>query len=102
MHPTNDRTDLELILLKGIPNGVLPGFAGNQDTQNRGGPVAADVLRLNYNIAPGADANKLGLLGGDTSGFPNGRRVGDDVTDIDLKAAAGAVLHVLGAIRPHR
>jgi hypothetical protein len=56
------------------------------------------VLRLNYTIAPASSPSNLGLLGGDVAGFPNGRRVGDDVTDIDLKAAAGAVLHVLGAI----
>ena len=96
--PVNDRTDLELALLKGIPAGVIPGFPGNQDTQRANGPVVADVLRLNYNVAPAASPNILGLLGGDIAGFPNGRRVGDDVTDIDLKAAAGAVLHVLGAI----
>ena len=40
----------------------------------------------------------LGFFGGDPAGFPNGRRVGDDVLDIDLKAAAGAILHILGAI----
>jgi Domain of unknown function (DUF4331) len=96
--PLNDRTDLELALLKGIPDGVIPGFPGNQDTQRPGGPVVADMLRLNYNVAPAGSPNTLGLLGGDIAGFPNGRRVGDDVTDIDLKAAAGAVLHVLGAI----
>jgi hypothetical protein len=96
--PVNDRTDLELALLKGIPDGVIPGFPGNQETQRPGGPVVADMIRLNYNVAPAGSPNILGLLGGDIAGFPNGRRVGDDVTDIDLKAAAGAVLHVLGAI----
>jgi hypothetical protein len=96
--PVNGRSDLELALLKGIPGGVVPGFPGNRDTQRRRGPVSGDMLHLNYNIAPAASPNRLGLLGGDIAGFPNGRRVGDDVTDIDLKAAAGAVLHVLGAI----
>jgi len=96
--PENARVDLDLALLKGIPNGLLPGFPGNQDTQRSRGPVPADMLRLNYNIAPASSPSTLGLLGGDIAGFPNGRRVGDDVLDIDLKAAAGAVLHVLGAI----
>ncbi len=96
--PTDDRADLELALLTGIPAGVIPGFPGNQDTQDPSGPAKADMLRLNYNIPPATSPSPLGLLGGDIAGFPNGRRVGDDVLDIDLKAAAGAVLHVLGAI----
>jgi hypothetical protein len=57
------------------------------------GPVA-DLLRLNTGVAPTppATANRLGLLGGDPAGFPNGRRVFDDVTDIALRAVAGGVL----------
>jgi hypothetical protein len=57
------------------------------------GPVA-DILRLNTGVpatAP-ASANRLGLLGGDAAGFPNGRRVFDDVTDITLRLVAGGVL----------
>jgi hypothetical protein len=95
--PVNNRTDLELALLTGIPGGVLPGFAGNHETQTAS-PTVADMIRLNYNIPPATTPNRLGLLGGDVAGFPNGRRVGDDVLDIDLKAAGGAILHVLGAI----
>ena len=93
----NGRGDLELVLLKGIPAGVL-GLPGNQDTQQPDGPVTADMLRLNFNVAPAAVANPLGVFGGDVAGFPNGRRVGDDVTDIFARAGAGAVLHLLGAI----
>ncbi|MDX1928752.1 MAG: DUF4331 domain-containing protein [Pirellulaceae bacterium] len=54
------------------------------------GPVA-DLLRLNTGIAPTppALASRLGLLAGDAAGFPNGRRVFDDVTDISLRAVAG-------------
>ena len=48
------------------------------------------MLRLNVAIPPTASPNPLGVLGGDLAGFPNGRRVGDDVTDIALRAMAGA------------
>ena len=98
--PTDGRVDLDLTLLKGIPAGVL-GLPGTQDTQNAGGPVTADVLRLNTNVAPTTGTgpySSLGAFGGDVAGFPNGRRVGDDVLDIDARAAAGAILHLLGAI----
>ncbi len=52
------------------------------------------MLRLNTSIAPKAAANQqtLGVLGGDTSGFPNGRRPGDDVVDIELRVAMGALI----------
>ena len=57
------------------------------------GPIA-DLLRLNTGVAatPPASANRLGLLGGDAAGFPNGRRVFDDVTDIALRLVVGGVL----------
>jgi len=57
------------------------------------GPIA-DLLRLNTGIAPTpvASANRLGVLGGDNAGFPNGRRVFDDVVDIALRVVAGGVL----------
>ena len=76
---------------------MIPGFEGNRETQTAN-VIPSDMVRLNYRIPPVVNPNRLGLLGGDVAGFPNGRRVGDDVTDIDLKAAAGAVLHVLGQI----
>jgi hypothetical protein len=55
------------------------------------GPVS-DMLRLNTSIAPTAAASRkrLGVLAGDLAGFPNGRRITDDVTDIALRAVAGA------------
>jgi hypothetical protein len=98
--PTTGRADLDLALLSGIPAGTL-GLPGTQDTQNPGGPVKADVLHLNTNVAPttgGGSYSPLGAFGGDVAGFPNGRRVGDDVLDIAARAAAGGVLHLLGAI----
>jgi hypothetical protein len=57
------------------------------------GPVA-DLLRLNTGVTPtpAASANRLGLLGSDAAGFPNGRRLFDDVTDIALRLVAGGVL----------
>jgi hypothetical protein len=77
------RADLEAILLTGIPSGIIPGF------QNYTGATQADELRLNTAIKPSASPNIYGLLGGDLAGFPNGRRVFDDVTTIELRAIAG-------------
>ena len=80
------RADLNAILLTGIPSGVVPGF------QNFTGAVESDMLRLNVAIPPAGSPNSLGLIGGDAAGFPNGRRVGDDVTTIELRAIAGVTL----------
>jgi hypothetical protein len=78
------RADLEAILLTGIPSGIVPGF------QNYTGAVQADMLRLNTGIPPTTkNPSLLGLLGGDPAGFPNGRRVFDDVVSIELRAIAG-------------
>ncbi|MEO7851173.1 MAG: DUF4331 domain-containing protein [Rubrivivax sp.] len=56
------------------------------------GPIA-DMLRLNTGVAPTAPGamSRLGLLGGDPAGYPNGRRLMDDVTDISLRAVAGVL-----------
>jgi hypothetical protein len=87
---TTGRTDLSLILLKGVP-----GVNAISDT-----PVLADMLRVNTSIKPGAkgacpggvaDASvpsRMAVLDGDLCGFPNGRRLVDDVTDIELRAIA--------------
>jgi hypothetical protein len=80
------RADLVAILLTGIPSGIIPGF------QNFTGKTQADLLRLNVAIAPSSKPNLLGILGGDLAGFPNGRRVFDDVTTIELRAIAGVTL----------
>jgi hypothetical protein len=55
------------------------------------------MLRLNTSIAPTAPGaqHRLGALGGDNAGFPNGRRPGDDVVDIELRVAMGALCHAL-------
>jgi len=80
------RADLEAILLTGIPSGIIAGF------QNNTGPVLADMLRLNTAIPPSTSPSQLGLLGGDLAGFPNGRRVFDDVVSIELRAIAGVTV----------
>jgi len=49
----------------------------------------ADELRLNVAIPPAAMPNRLGLLGGDLAGFPNGRRLTDDIVTVELRAVAG-------------
>jgi hypothetical protein len=74
------------ILLTGIPSGIVPGF------QNHTGSALADMLRLNMAIPPAANPNPLGILGGDLAGFPNGRRVFDDVVSVELRAIAGATI----------
>ena len=77
------------VLLTGVP-GV--NFTGGKK---------ADLLRLNTGIAPTAAAgqgNRLGVLAGDLAGFPNGRRLEDDVTDIDLRAFACGYGPVVGPI----
>jgi hypothetical protein len=78
------RADLIAILLTGLPGGIVPGL------QNETGPILADMLRLNMAVTPSGAPNIFGVLGGDIAGFPNGRRVFDDVTTIELRAIAGA------------
>jgi hypothetical protein len=85
----SDRDDLVAILLTGVPG------------LNYTGPTKADLLRLNTGIAPTAavgEGDPLGVLNGDLAGFPNGRRLEDDIVDIDLRAFAegyGAFLNGL-------
>ena len=76
---TSGRDDLVAILLTGVP------------TLNFTGDTPADLLRLNVKVAPTAPVGHgkpLGVLAGDLAGFPNGRRLEDDVTDIELRAIA--------------
>jgi hypothetical protein len=84
------RADLEAILLTGIPKGIIDGFT------NFTGPVQADMLRLNTSIPPTTpNPSIFGLLGGDAAGFPNGRRVFDDVVSIELRAIAGVTYKLI-------
>jgi Domain of unknown function (DUF4331) len=77
------RADLEAILMTGIPAGIIKGFT------NFTGSVIADMLRLNTSVKPASKPDIYGLLGGDPAGFPNGRRIADDVVAIELRAIAG-------------
>jgi hypothetical protein len=82
--PPAPRNDLVSIFLTGIDGVNKPMNAGD-----KGKP--AEMLRLNMAISPVAigKENRLGVLGGDNAGFPNGRRLADDVVDIALRAVAG-------------
>lgn len=77
---TSDRSDLVLILGQGVP-GVNATNTGD---------TLYDMLRLNMGVPLAAkkDASTLGAVGGDVAGFPNGRRLTDDVVDIELRAIA--------------
>jgi hypothetical protein len=77
-----DRTDIVQALLTGVP-----GL-----TQIGSSPVPADTLKVNLGVPPAAAPNRFGVLAGDTAGFPNGRRLSDDVVDIELRVIAGALL----------
>ncbi len=81
------RLDLDAILMTGIPPGLIKGFT------NFTGKVQADMLRLNTSIPPtprrSPHFSPLGVVGGDLAGFPNGRRIQDDVVTIELRAIAG-------------
>jgi Domain of unknown function (DUF4331) len=80
------RTDLLILAQYQAP--ICPGCG-----KNDAGPVA-DLLRLNTGIPPTpvAKQKRLGFLGGDTAGFPNGRRPIDDVVDIASRAVAGILV----------
>jgi Domain of unknown function (DUF4331) len=77
--PPNPRGDIVTIFLTGIP-----GLNKPEDVR------PSSQLRLNMAIKPSDDPKRLGVLGGDNAGFPNGRRLSDDVVDIELRALAGA------------
>jgi hypothetical protein len=78
----NNRTDIVQALLTGVP-----GL-----TQISRNAVPADTLKVNLGVPATATPNRFGVLAGDTQGFPNGRRLADDVTDIELRVIGGALL----------
>ena len=100
--PVTPRNDLVEIFLTGIATNAptldgspapiqadLNSHVLNADTDPaRFQP--SEMLRLNTSIPPTAEPNRLGVLGGDLQGFPNGRRLTDDVIDIEVQAVAGA------------
>ena len=106
---TSGRSDLVAVLLTGlnIPSSdIVPG--GLQFT--RTGLTQADMLRVNTGIKPnaagacvfgvdgGGSPSRLGAIDGDLCGFPNGRRLLDDVTDIELRAVAEGYGPTLNAV----
>jgi hypothetical protein len=93
--PPTPRNDLVEIFLTGICKACGPINADlNSQLLNKGVDktkfVASDELRLNMSIPPTAQPNRMGVIGGDAQGFPNGRRLTDDVIDIALQVMEGA------------
>ncbi len=81
--PEKNRTDIVQAVLQGVPDlNAFPGKAGMN---------ATDTLKLNLGVPPTAEPNRLGVLAMDNAGYPNGRRLTDDVVDIDLQVVAGAL-----------
>jgi len=91
--PPPPRTDL-LPLVTYAPPIAAPGTPA--------GPIA-DLLRLNTGVPPTPMANRsrLGLIAGDGAGFPNGRRVTDDVVDIAARVVGGGVLNPKFNVAPN-
>jgi hypothetical protein len=90
--PASGRTDLVTVFLTGVPTLTQPANV-----------VASEELRLNVTTPVSQNPSPLGVLGGDFQGFPNGRRLTDDVTDIALRAVAcgyGAVYTVFDPFGP--
>jgi hypothetical protein len=77
--PEKNRTDIVQALLTGIP-----GL-----TEIAKGAPPTDTLKVNLGVAPNPTPNRFGVLAGDNAGFPNGRRLGDDVVDIELRVVGG-------------
>jgi len=82
--PTEDRTDIVQALLQGIP--------GLNQLDKGDNPKPTDTLKLNMGVPPTANPSRFGVIGGDTQGFPNGRRLIDDVVDIELQVVAGFLM----------
>ena len=74
-----DRADIVQALLTGIPGATQIGSK----------PAIADTLKVNLGVPPSDAENRFGVIGGDMAGFPNGRRLADDVVDITLRVVGG-------------
>ena len=88
--PTEDRKEVSLALLSGVDLSSL-GLANNST-----GAAKADLLRLNLSTPVSAAPKALGEIQGDPQGFPNGRRLADDVTDIELRVIGGTLYNLSG------
>ena len=82
--PEKNRTDIVTALLQGVPD-------LNRQVAGPKAP-AVDTLKINLGTPPAATANRFGVLAGDVQGFPNGRRLEDDVVDIELRVVGGFLL----------
>jgi hypothetical protein len=86
--PPTPRNDLVQVFLTGVPE---------VNQLNGGDALPAEMIRLNTAILPEdgdlSNDNRLGVIGGDTQGFPNGRRLGDDTVDIALRVVAGELVN---------
>ncbi len=79
--PPTPRNDLVAVFLTGV-----------KDLNQPKNGTPSEMLRLNLKIEPSSNPSRLGVLAGDLAGFPNGRRLADDVTDIELRALAGVLV----------
>jgi hypothetical protein len=79
--PEKNRTDIVQALLTGLPGKTMISPKA----------VPADTLKVNLGVPPSASENRFGVIGGDLGGFPDGRRLGDDVTDIALRVVGGVL-----------
>lgn len=86
--PTSERADLVQVFLTGVDGLTKPNVSGAKPYE---------ALRLNVAVMPTHEPNRMGVLAGDTAGYPNGRRLADEVTDISLQAVGGVLLKVPGA-----
>ena len=80
--PATPRKDLVSVFLTGVKGLNMP----------KGKITPSEQLRLNMSTPVTATPNRLGVIGGDTQGFPNGRRLGDDVIDIALQVVEGELV----------
>ena len=81
--PATPRNDLVSVFLTGVDGLNMPD-----------GVVPSEELRLNMSIDPcTSGCSTLGVIGGDTAGFPNGRRLSDDVLDVALQVVEGVLVH---------
>jgi hypothetical protein len=94
--PATPRNDLAEIFLTGVTTKAAGPIKADLNSQlnnadvNPGAFRPSEMLRLNLSVKPTAKPSRLGVLGGDLQGFPNGRRLTDDVVDIELQALEGA------------
>ena len=95
--PAEPRTDLVEVFLTGVCKACGPVAADlNSQLLNKdvvkSSFAPSEQLRLNMAVPPATSPNRLGVVGGDLAGFPNGRRLADDVIDVTLQAAEGILL----------